>query len=83
MIGYLRAAIEIERLVHHAIQIGDAVVSLDHERFGKLEAVLEQRGEVRLFQLQHGAAERVAERRFGRGIDARRVVDEELRGVGD
>ena len=30
--------VEVERLVHHAVEIGDAVVGLDRERLGKLEA---------------------------------------------
>ena len=83
MIGYLLRRVEVERLVHHAVQIGDAIVGLHRERLRELEAGLGQRRQVRRFELQHADAERVVERRLRRAVDARGVVDEEPRRFGD
>ena len=75
----LLARIEVERLVHHAVQVRDAVVGLDRERLGELEAGFLQRAQIRRLELRDDVAERVVERPTrGARVDARRVVDEEL-----
>ena len=38
----LARRIEVERLVHHAVEIRDPVVGLHHERLGELEADVDQ-----------------------------------------
>ena len=68
--------VEVERLVHHAVEIGDAVVGLDRERLGELEAGVHQRRQVGRLELHHHVAQRVVEHRLRRAVDARRVVDE-------
>ena len=44
--------VEVERLVHHAVEVGDPVRRLDRERLGELIAGLHQSGEVSLLEVQ-------------------------------
>ncbi len=76
MIGYFRFGIEVERLVHHPVQVRHPIVGLHGERFGKLEAHLLEGAQVRRLELRHEVAERVVEQGFRRRVDARRVGDE-------
>ncbi len=68
--------IEVERLVHHAVDIRDAIVRLDRERLGELEAGFLQRRQVRRLELRDDVAQRVDEHRLRRRVHARVVVHE-------
>ena len=83
MIGYFFVRVEVERLVHHAVQVRHPVVGLDRERLGILEPGLDQRAEIRLLEVGHHRARRVVERRFGRRVHARGVVDEDTCSTSD
>ena len=72
----LPARIEVERLEHHAVQIGDAVGRFHRERFGKLEAGRERRAQVGGLELGDRRPAGVDERRLRRAVNARRRVDE-------
>ena len=76
MIGYFALGVEIEGLVHDAVEVGDAVVGLDLERLGVLEAGREEGRDVRRLELEDEVAGRVAELGLGRLVDAGEVVDE-------
>ncbi len=76
MIGYFRFSIEVERLVHHSIQVRHPVVGLHRERLGELEAHFLERAQIRRLQLRDDVAERVVEDGFRRRVDARGVGDE-------
>ena len=68
--------IEIERLVHHAIQIGHAIVGLHLERLWELEPRLERRREVGRLEVEERRAGGVDHHRLRHGVDARRGVHE-------
>ena len=75
MIGYF-LRVEVERLVHHPVEIRHTVVGLHRERLRELEAHLLQRGQVRRLELGDDRSRRVVEDRLWSGIDARRVEHE-------
>ena len=70
--------VEVERLVHDAIEIGDAIVRLHRERLRELEADFQSAVRSGVSSFRTLVAERVVEHRFRRAVHARRVVDEEL-----
>ncbi len=75
--GYFAFGIEVEGLVHDAVEIGDAVVGLDLERLGVLEAGGQERRDVGRFELEEEVPGRVAELRLRGRVDPGEVVDEE------
>jgi len=73
--------IEVERLVHDAVEIGDAIFCFDFEDFGKFEAGVEKLRDVGGFEIEELGALRVEEDRFGSGVDAGVSVGEKFAGV--
>ncbi len=65
MIGYFGLRVEVERLVHDAVEVGDAVVGLDPERLGILESGRKEGRDVGRLELEEQVAGRVAELRLG------------------
>ena len=68
MIGYLLVRIEVERLVHHAVQIGHAVIGFHRERLRELEAHLLERAQIGRLDLHDQSAGRVEERALRRAF---------------
>ena len=76
--GIFAGGVEIVGLVHHTIDVGDAVVGLDFERFGILEASFHQGRDVRLFQGQQRIAQSVPQLAPGGLVHAAGVVNDVL-----
>ena len=71
--------VEVERLPHVAVEVGDAVGGLDGERLGQLPAGLFERGQVGLLPAASRTWPRVVAKRGERSvIDPRAVDDDEL-----
>ncbi len=79
--GVAFGRVEIERLVHYAVQIGHAVGGLDGECLGEFVSVGEQLREVAGFERHELVAQAVVQSRLGDGVHARVVVDEVAAGV--
>src|SRR5580658_7235266 len=74
--------IEVERLVHDAVEIGDAVFGFDFEDFGKFEAGFEELGDVGGFEVEELGALGVEENGFWSGVDTGVGVGEKFTVVG-
>ena len=72
--------IERGRLVHQAVEIGDAVARLDGNRQRRLPAGGHQPGDVGLFEREDQLAVRIAQLRHRRHVGLRIDVDEETAG---
>ncbi len=62
--------VEVEGLVHHPVEVGHAIVGLDREGLGELEAHVLERAQIRRLELGDDVAERVIEDGLGRAVDA-------------
>ena len=74
----LLRGVEVERLPHVAVNVGDAVGGFHDELLGRFPSGGLDAGEVGLLEIHHGLAERIAQYRLGCILNARGVVDDEL-----
>ena len=68
--GIFSGGIEVERLVHNTVEIGDAVFGFDFEGFGEFVAGFKKLRDVGGFEVEKVAALRIDENGLGSGVDA-------------